>query len=114
MAGVGGTVMQKLITDIIVRQLGGTRAEVPLEALNDAFVIDDIVLKTSGFIQKEGARRDHFLPRRGVGNRCWRKQDNTSTNRRSHTSNLLDIEGRIYEPCSSRQSSLISFGVIHE
>jgi hydrogenase expression/formation protein HypE len=44
--------MQSLIKDIIVRQLGGSRAEVPLEALDDAAVIDDIVLKSDSHTVK--------------------------------------------------------------
>ena len=44
--GAGGTTMQDLITKIIVKNLGGSNAEVPLEALDDSAVIDDIVLKS--------------------------------------------------------------------
>ncbi len=44
--GAGGTVMQRLIKDYILRYLGGGKAEVPLEALDDAAVIDGIVLKS--------------------------------------------------------------------
>jgi hydrogenase expression/formation protein HypE len=44
--GVGGTIMQDLIGKVIVKNLGGSRAEVPLEALDDSAVIDDIVLKS--------------------------------------------------------------------
>jgi len=44
--GAGGTIMQRLIKDYVLKYLGGGRAEVPLEALDDAAVIDDIVLKS--------------------------------------------------------------------
>jgi hydrogenase expression/formation protein HypE len=44
--GAGGSYMQTLIKDYIVKYLGGSSAEVPLEALDDSAVIDDIVLKS--------------------------------------------------------------------
>ncbi len=44
--GAGGTAMQDLIVKIIVKNLGGSGAEVPLEALDDSAVIDNIVLKS--------------------------------------------------------------------
>ena len=44
--GAGGSHMQTLIKDYIVKYLGGSTAEVPLEALDDSAVIDDIVLKS--------------------------------------------------------------------
>ena len=44
--GAGGSHMQTLIKDYIVKYLGGSSAEVPLEALDDSTVIDDIVLKS--------------------------------------------------------------------
>jgi hydrogenase expression/formation protein HypE len=44
--GAGGSVMQNLIKDYIVKYLGGSNAEVPLEALDDAAVMDGIVLKS--------------------------------------------------------------------
>jgi len=50
--GAGGTVMQKLIKDYILKYLGGSEAEVPLEALDDAAVIDDIVLKSDSHAVK--------------------------------------------------------------
>jgi hydrogenase expression/formation protein HypE len=50
--GAGGTVMQDLIKDIIVRNLGGSGAEVPLEALDDSGVINDIVLKSDSHTVK--------------------------------------------------------------
>lgn len=50
--GAGGTLMQALIRSVVVRHLGGSRAEVPLEALDDAAVIDDIVLKSDSHTVK--------------------------------------------------------------
>ena len=50
--GAGGTIMQDLIKKIIVRNLGGSGAEVPLEALDDSAVIDDIVLKSDSHTVK--------------------------------------------------------------
>lgn len=50
--GAGGTLMQTLIQSVIVRHLGGSHAEVPLEALDDAAVIDDIVLKSDSHTVK--------------------------------------------------------------
>jgi len=50
--GAGGTVMQKLIKEYILKYLGGSQAEVPLEALDDAAVIDDIVLKSDSHAVK--------------------------------------------------------------
>jgi hydrogenase expression/formation protein HypE len=50
--GAGGTVMQDLIAKIIVKNLGGSGAEVPLEALDDSAVIDDIVLKSDSHTVK--------------------------------------------------------------
>ena len=44
--------MQKLIKEYIVKYLGGSKAEVPLEALDDAAVINDIVLKSDSSIVK--------------------------------------------------------------
>jgi hydrogenase expression/formation protein HypE len=44
--GAGGSYMQTLIKDYIVKYFGGSSAEVPLEALDDSAVIDDIVLKS--------------------------------------------------------------------
>ena len=42
--GAGGSAMQDLIKRFILRYLGGSRAEVPLEALDDSSVVDGIVL----------------------------------------------------------------------
>jgi len=50
--GAGGTVMSELIKKHMLRHLGGSRAEVPLEALDDAAVIDDIVLKSDSHVVK--------------------------------------------------------------
>jgi len=50
--GAGGSVMQRLIKDYILKYLGGSKAEVPLEALDDAAVIDDIVLKSDSHAVK--------------------------------------------------------------
>lgn len=50
--GAGGTMMQGLISKIIVKNLGGSDAEVPLEALDDSAVIDDIVLKSDSHTVK--------------------------------------------------------------
>lgn len=50
--GAGGTIMQNLICDLIVKKLGGSNAEVPLEALDDAAVINDIVLKSDSHTVK--------------------------------------------------------------
>ena len=43
--------MQDLIKHIIVRNLGGRGVEVPLEALDDSAVINDIVLKYDSHTQ---------------------------------------------------------------
>jgi len=50
--GGGGTLMQQLIRDHVLKHLGGSGAEVPLEALDDAAVIDDIVLKSDSHAVK--------------------------------------------------------------
>ncbi|MCS4541893.1 MAG: hydrogenase expression/formation protein HypE [Euryarchaeota archaeon] len=50
--GAGGTIMQELIKRYILKYLGGSDAEVPLEALDDAAVIDDIVLKSDSHTVK--------------------------------------------------------------
>jgi len=50
--GAGGSVMQSLIKRIIVAKLGGSSVEVPLEALDDAAVVDNIVLKTDSHTVK--------------------------------------------------------------
>lgn len=50
--GAGGAVMNDLIKRYILRYLGGSNAEIPLEALDDAAVIDDIVLKSDSHAVK--------------------------------------------------------------
>lgn len=50
--GAGGAVMNDLIKHYILRYLGGSNAEVPLEALDDAAVINDIVLKSDSHVVK--------------------------------------------------------------
>jgi len=50
--GGGGAVMQGLIKEYVVKYLGGSGAEVPLEALDDSAVIDDIVLKSDSHTVK--------------------------------------------------------------
>jgi len=44
--------MQQLIRDYVLKHLGGSGVEVPLEALDDAAVIDDIVLKSDSHAVK--------------------------------------------------------------
>jgi len=50
--GAGGTVMHDLVRKYVLKYLGGSSAEVPLEALDDAAVIDDIVLKSDSHAVK--------------------------------------------------------------
>jgi len=50
--GAGGAVTNDLIKRYILKYLGGSNAEVPLEALDDAAVIDDIVLKSDSHAVK--------------------------------------------------------------
>lgn len=51
--GAGGTVMHDLVKNQIVRYLGGiAHAEVPLEAMDDAAVVDDIVFKSDSHAVK--------------------------------------------------------------
>jgi len=50
--GAGGTAMQELIRNYVLKHLGGSGVEVPLEALDDAAVVDDIVLKTDSHAVK--------------------------------------------------------------
>ncbi|MDH5390333.1 MAG: hydrogenase expression/formation protein HypE [Candidatus Bathyarchaeota archaeon] len=50
--GAGGTVMNDLIKKYMLRHLGGSNAEVPLEALDDSAVINDIVLKSDSHAVK--------------------------------------------------------------
>lgn len=50
--GAGGIMMQQLVKDYILKYLGGSGVEVPLEALDDSAVIDDIVLKSDSHTVK--------------------------------------------------------------
>jgi len=50
--GAGGTVMHELIRNYVLKHLGGSGVEVPLEALDDAAVVDDIVLKSDSHAVK--------------------------------------------------------------
>jgi hydrogenase expression/formation protein HypE len=51
--GAGGTVMHNLVTNYIVKYLGGySNAEVPLEALDDAAVVGDVVFKSDSHAVK--------------------------------------------------------------
>lgn len=52
--GAGGTVMHKLVKNYIVKYLGGLckEAEVPLEAMDDAAVVGNIVLKSDSHAVK--------------------------------------------------------------
>jgi len=50
--GAGGSVMQDLIKNYVLKYLGGSSAEVPLEALDDSGVIDGVVLKSDSHTVK--------------------------------------------------------------
>ncbi len=50
--GAGGTIMAELIKRYVLKYLGGSQADVPLEALDDAAVIHDIVLKSDSHAVK--------------------------------------------------------------
>lgn len=51
--GAGGTVMHDLVKNYIVRYFGGAyNIDVPLEALDDAAVVDDVVLKSDSHAVK--------------------------------------------------------------
>jgi len=50
--GAGGTVMGDLIKNHVLKHLGGSSAEVPLEALDDSAVVDNIVLKSDSHAVK--------------------------------------------------------------
>jgi len=52
MHGAGGAVTNDLIKRYVLKELGGSDAEVPLEALDDAAVIDGIVLKSDSHAVK--------------------------------------------------------------
>jgi len=51
--GAGGTVMHGLVKNYVVKYFGGSsNAEVPLEALDDAAVVDDVVFKSDSHAVK--------------------------------------------------------------
>jgi hydrogenase expression/formation protein HypE len=50
--GGGGAAMQELIKKYVLKYLGGSSAEVPLEALDDSAVIEDIILKSDSHTVK--------------------------------------------------------------
>jgi hydrogenase expression/formation protein HypE len=50
--GAGGSVMQSLIEKYILKHLGGANVEVPLEALDDAAVVQGMVLKSDSYTVK--------------------------------------------------------------
>jgi hydrogenase expression/formation protein HypE len=50
--GAGGTIMGDLIKNYILKHLGGSKAEVPLEALDDSAVVNNIVLKSDSHAVK--------------------------------------------------------------
>ena len=51
--GAGGSVMHDLVKNYIVKSFGGlSNAEVPLESMDDAAVVDDIVLKSDSHAVK--------------------------------------------------------------
>ncbi|MFQ5758628.1 MAG: hydrogenase expression/formation protein HypE [Candidatus Bathyarchaeia archaeon] len=50
--GAGGTVMKELVEKYVLKHLGGSHAEVPLEALDDSAVISDIVLHSDSHAVK--------------------------------------------------------------
>jgi len=50
--GAGGTVMGDLIKNHVVAHFGGSNAEVPLEALDDSAVVDNIVVKSDSHAVK--------------------------------------------------------------
>jgi hydrogenase expression/formation protein HypE len=50
--GAGGTIMADMIKNYVLKHLGGSSAEVPLEALDDSAVVDGIVLKSDSHAVK--------------------------------------------------------------
>jgi hydrogenase expression/formation protein HypE len=50
--GAGGTIMGDLIHNHVLKYLGGSHAEVPLEALDDSAVVDGIALKSDSHAVK--------------------------------------------------------------
>ncbi len=60
--GAGGTVMKELVERYVLKHLGGSNAEVPLDALDDSAVIGDIVLHSDSH-----AVRPLFFPGGDIG-----------------------------------------------
>jgi hydrogenase expression/formation protein HypE len=50
--GAGGTVMSALIKNHVLKYLGGSSVEIPLEALDDSAVVDNIVIKSDSHAVK--------------------------------------------------------------
>ncbi|MEM2226862.1 MAG: hydrogenase expression/formation protein HypE [Candidatus Bathyarchaeia archaeon] len=50
--GAGGAIMQRLIKERIIRRLGGSGVEVPLEAMDDSAVVNGIILKSDSYTVK--------------------------------------------------------------
>ena len=50
--GAGGTIMGDLIKNHVLKYLGGSNVEIPLEALDDSAVVDNIVLKSDSHAVK--------------------------------------------------------------
>ena len=50
--GAGGSIMQDLVKQYIIKYLGGSKVEVPLEALDDSAVVDGIVLTSDSHTVK--------------------------------------------------------------
>ena len=50
--GAGGTIMSDLIKNHVLKYLGGSSVEIPLEALDDSAVVDNIVLKSDSHAVK--------------------------------------------------------------
>lgn len=50
--GAGGAAMQRLIKERIIKRLGGSGVEVPLEAMDDSAVVNGIVLKSDSYTVK--------------------------------------------------------------
>ncbi len=47
--GAGGVLMGRFVKEVILKHFGGWQAEVPLEALDDAAVIDDVAFTTDSY-----------------------------------------------------------------
>jgi hydrogenase expression/formation protein HypE len=61
--GAGGTVMHELVRNCVVKHFGGhSTAEVPLEAMDDAAVVGDVVLKSDSHVV-----RPIFFPGGDIG-----------------------------------------------